>query len=97
MLDSNQRPPPCKLGQSFSGRYCPVSKFRLSKQFWTFLVLSFSCSVQVCPTPVAARLQHLTLLTAVCDCVAAVGIIEQRETACLKERTSKLCLSLILS
>src|SRR5215217_6937880 len=26
MLDSNQRPPPCKLGQRFPGRYCPVRK-----------------------------------------------------------------------
>jgi hypothetical protein len=26
MLDSNQRLPPCKLGQGFPGRFCPVGK-----------------------------------------------------------------------
>jgi len=24
MLDLNQRPPPCKLGKRFPGRFCPV-------------------------------------------------------------------------
>jgi hypothetical protein len=62
MLDLNQRPPPCKLGQSFPGGYCPVGKFRISKQFWPFLAPVFSYSVLVRPAPVAARLQHLNLL-----------------------------------
>src|SRR3712207_6118129 len=26
MLDLNQRPPPCKLGNGFPGGYCPVAK-----------------------------------------------------------------------
>jgi Transposase, Mutator family len=60
MLGSNQRPPPCKLGQSFPGRYYPVGISRLSKQFWAFLTSSFSRPVQVCPAPVATRLQHAT-------------------------------------
>jgi hypothetical protein len=62
MLDLNQRPPPCKLGQSFPGGYSPVGKSRLSKRLLAFLAPSFSCSVLVCPAPVAARLQRLTLL-----------------------------------
>jgi hypothetical protein len=61
MLDSNQRLPPCKFGQSFSGRFCSVGKSRLYKQFLAFLAPLFSCSVRVCPTSVAARLQHLIL------------------------------------
>src|ERR671915_2065609 len=62
MLDLNQRPPPCKLGWSFLGGYYPVEKCRLYKRFSTFLASSFSCSVRVRTAPVAARLQHLTLL-----------------------------------
>ena len=58
MLDLNQRPPPCKLGQSFPGGYYPVEKSRLYKQFLRFLAPSVSYSVQVCPAPVAARLQQ---------------------------------------
>src|SRR3712207_7444813 len=58
MLESNQRPPPCKLGQGFSGGYCPVRKSRLSNRFLAFLAPSFSCSVRMCPAPVAAWLQH---------------------------------------
>src|SRR5215207_4898268 len=58
MLDLNQRPPPCKLGQSFPDRYCPVRKSRLLKRFLAFLTTLCSCSVRVCPAPVAARLQH---------------------------------------
>jgi hypothetical protein len=64
MLDLNQRPPPCKLGQSFPGRYCPVRKSRIHERFLPFLAPLFSCSVRMRPAPVAARLQHLTLLTA---------------------------------
>jgi hypothetical protein len=75
MLYSNQRPPPCRLGQSFLGRYCPVGKSSLSKRFLAFLAPLLSCSVRVCPASVAARLQHLTFLTAACGDVAAVGII----------------------
>src|SRR3712207_5931771 len=62
MLDLNQRPPPCKLGQSFPDEYCPVGKFRIDKQFWPFITPVLSYSVLVRPAPVAARLQHLTLL-----------------------------------
>src|SRR5215218_4866845 len=58
MLESNQRPPPCKLGQSFPDRYCPVGKSRLYKRFSVFLAPWFSCSVLMRPAPVAARLQH---------------------------------------
>ena len=61
MLESNQRPPPCKLGQCFPGRYCPVGKSGIYKRFLAFLTPLFSCSVRVCPAPVAARLQHLNL------------------------------------
>ena len=39
MLESNQRPPPCKFGQSFPGGFCPVGKSRLDKQFLPFLAL----------------------------------------------------------
>jgi hypothetical protein len=59
MLGSNQRPPPCKLGQSFSDRYYPVRKSRLHKRFSAFLGPSFYCSVRMRPAPVAARLHHL--------------------------------------
>src|SRR5918998_180749 len=62
MLESNQRPPPCKLGQSFPGGFCPVRKSRLSNRFLAFLAPSFSCSVRMCPALVAAWLQHLSLL-----------------------------------
>src|SRR5215218_7465927 len=62
MLDLNQRPPPCKFGQSFPGRYCPVGKSRLSKRFLTFLAPSFSCSVRLRSASVATWLQQLTLL-----------------------------------
>ena len=62
MLDLNQRPPPCKFGQSFPGGYCPVGKSSLFKQFLPFLAALFSCSVRVRPAPVAAWLQHLTFL-----------------------------------
>src|SRR5215204_5477205 len=51
MLDLNQRPPPCKLGQSFPGMSCPVGKQRLSRRFLPFLALLLSCSVQVCTDP----------------------------------------------
>ena len=54
MLGSNQRPPPCKLGQRFPDRYCPVRKPRLYKRFLVFLAPLFSCSVLVRPAPVAA-------------------------------------------
>jgi hypothetical protein len=37
MLDSNQRPPPCKLGQGFPATLCPVRKFRLSERFYGIL------------------------------------------------------------
>jgi hypothetical protein len=37
MLGSNQRPPPCKLGQCFSGRYCPVGKSRIYERFLALL------------------------------------------------------------
>jgi hypothetical protein len=37
MLGSKQRPPPCKLGQRFPDRYCPVRKSHLAKQFLAFL------------------------------------------------------------
>ena len=36
MLDSNQRPPPCKLGQGFPTTLCPVRKFSLSERFTAF-------------------------------------------------------------
>ena len=36
MLGSNQRPPPCKLGQGFPTTLCPVRKFRLSERFMPF-------------------------------------------------------------
>ena len=54
-------PPPCKLGQSFPGRYCPVGKSRIKERFLRFLAPVLSYSVLVRPAPVAARLQHLTL------------------------------------
>src|SRR5918999_347027 len=62
MLDLNQRPPPCKFGQSFSDRFYPVGKSSLFKQYLPCLAALFSCSVRVRPAPVAAWLQHLTLL-----------------------------------
>jgi hypothetical protein len=62
MLGSNQRPPPCKLGQCFPGRFCPVGKLCMNSRFLTFLGPWFSCSVRVRPAPVAAQLQHPTLL-----------------------------------
>ena len=62
MLDLNQRPPPCKFGQSISDRFYPVGKSSLFKQFLPFLAALFSCSVRVRPAPVAAWLQHLPLL-----------------------------------
>jgi hypothetical protein len=62
MLDLNQRPPPSKFGQSFPGRFGPVGKSRYIGGFLAFLAPPFSCSVLVCTAPVAARLQHLTLL-----------------------------------
>src|SRR5215212_1348260 len=62
MLDLNQRPPPCKSGQTFQGEFCPVGKSRIYKRFLPFLAPSFSCSVRMRPAPVAARLQHLTFL-----------------------------------
>ncbi len=63
VLDLNQQPPPCKAGQRCPGKYCPVGKSRLSRQFLPFPAPMFSCSVRrVCPALVAARLQHLTLL-----------------------------------
>src|SRR5829696_192778 len=46
MLGSNQRPPPCKLGQSFPGRYCPIGISRLYKQF-----LGVPCIVVFLPCP----------------------------------------------
>jgi hypothetical protein len=36
MLDSNQRPPPCKLGRGFPTALYPVREFRLSERFTTF-------------------------------------------------------------
>jgi hypothetical protein len=63
MLDSNQRLPPCKLCQSFPDGYCPVGNSAYISGFFAFLAPVFSCSVLMCPAPVAARLQHLTLLT----------------------------------
>ena len=62
VLDLNQRPPPCKLGQRFPGGYCPVGKSRINERFLPFRAPSFSCSVWMRPALVAARLQHLTLL-----------------------------------
>src|SRR5919107_313654 len=62
MLDLNQRPPPCKLCQSFPFRFCPVRKSRINKQFLPFLAPVLFYSVLVRPAPVAARLQHPTLL-----------------------------------
>src|ERR671917_539833 len=61
MLDLNQRPPLCKLGQGFPGRYCPIGKSSLSERFLAFLAPLLSCSVRVCPASVSARLQHLNL------------------------------------
>jgi hypothetical protein len=62
MLDLNQQLPPYKLGQTFPGECCPVGKSRLSKQFLAFSIALFFCSVRVRPAPVAAWLQHLTIL-----------------------------------
>jgi hypothetical protein len=54
MLGSNQRPPPCKLGQRFSGRYCSVGN--------TAYISDFRCFLHRCfPAPsgcVLLRLQH---------------------------------------
>ena len=58
MLDSNQRPPLCKLGQIFPGRYCPVGKSRVNERFCRFLRRRFP----VLSGRVLLRLQHTYLL-----------------------------------
>src|SRR5829696_4506959 len=90
MLESNQRPPPCKLGQGFPGGYCPVGKSRLDKQFLPFLAPPFSCSVRVRPAPVAAWLQHRDLsigasLHLQFLCQLAVGASRSDRHKCLPE------------
>jgi hypothetical protein len=37
MLGSNQRPPPCKLGQSFPAMLCPVRKSLISERYYGIL------------------------------------------------------------
>jgi hypothetical protein len=58
MLGSNQRPPPCKLGQDFPSGFDFVEASRLSMRFSLFSACLLFCYVRVCPAPVAAWLQH---------------------------------------
>jgi hypothetical protein len=54
MLGSNQRPPPCKLGQRFPARFCPVGKRAYISAFRRFLRHYFSALYGY----VRLRLQH---------------------------------------
>jgi hypothetical protein len=52
---SNQRPPPCKLGQGFPSRFDFVEESLLSMRFSLFPACSLFCYVRACPAPVAAQ------------------------------------------
>src|SRR5215207_5601527 len=55
MLDSNQRPPPCKLGRGFPGGFGFVEESRLSMGLSLFIAYPLFYYVRVCPAPVAVH------------------------------------------